>query len=60
MCTEPPLFPYITRSFILLDDFKLLIITDQFLISRRPKELCGWHGKANDAYIKWLDRVAKQ
>ena len=50
-------FFYITKSFILLDKFKLLILEDWFSISRHPKELHGWP-KLSDDYIKWLDSRA--
>ena len=39
LCTEPPLFPHITESFVLPDRFKLPITEDLFSIFRRPKEL---------------------
>ena len=59
LCTEPPLYSHVTESFILPDEFSLLITEEWFSISLRPKEIRGWP-KPNKDYLKWLDRVADQ
>ena len=59
LCTEPPLFSHITKSFILSNGFNLLVTADWFSIPFQPKELRGWPKPAPE-YEEWLDRVSKQ
>ena len=58
LCTEPPLFPHIIESFILLNEFNLPITADWFSISLHPKELHSWPNPA-PKYVQWLDKVSE-
>ena len=59
VCTERPLYPHITESFILPDGFRLPLTEEWFSLALRPKELRGWP-KPNREYLQWLDRVSDQ
>ena len=56
---QPPLYSYITESFILPATFSLPLTKEWFSVSLYPKEICSWP-KPNEDYLKWLDKVADQ